>query len=252
MMTAFAVLLLSCLGGADVDDELPRTMSLSEPRAEASKWDFDLAPYGWLTSVTGSAAIRDLSVDTTAKFKDLFTDLKFFAALHGEAWHNDRLGILLDTFWVKTRVDATTMTGGDATLTTWLGINELALAFRFPVDVVRLDLLGGVRWVYLSNELNTPIGLSAEKHHNFLDPMFGMRVSGDPWEWLELSARIDAGGFGVGTALSGSIVAAAGFRLSRVVTLVAAYKALALKVEKSNWNAELRFEGPLFGIDFRF
>jgi len=251
-MSALLLALLSNLSGGGPSEDLPRSMSLSEPRTEASRWQFDVAPYGWLTSVSGFVQIGPLSADTSAKFSDLVQDLKFAAALHGEAWHDDKLGILVDTFWVKTDVDATTFTGGTASLKTWLGLNEIDLAVRSRVDVVRFDFLAGLRWVYVSNEIDTTAGLGASKHRNYLDPLFGARFSGDPWNWLELWLRIDAGGFGVGTDLSGSITAGANFRVSNVIGIVAAYKALGLKVEESNHSVDLRFHGPVLGIDFRF
>jgi hypothetical protein len=251
-MSALIVALLWNPPEGDADEGLPRAMSLSEPRAEASKWQFDVAPYGWLTSVSGSVQRGALSVDTSAKFSDLFKDLKFAAALHGEAWHDDRLGILVDTFWVKTEVGATTATGGTASLTTWLGLNELALAVRAKVDVVQFDFLAGVRWVYLSNDIDTTSGLGASRHHNYLDPIFGGRFSGRPWDWLELWFRVDAGGFGIGTDLSGTIAAGANFLVSDVIGIVVAYKALGIKVQQSNYDVDVRFQGPVIGIDFRF
>jgi hypothetical protein len=251
-MAALLLALLSILSGGDPSEDLPRSMSLSEPRTEASKWVFDVAPYGWLTSVAGTAQIGALSVTTSAKFSDLFHNLKFAAAVHGEAWHDDKIGILVDTFWVKTEVDATTLTGGTASLTTWLGLNEIDLAVRTKVDVVRFDFLAGVRWVYVSNDIDTTAGLGASKHRNYLDPVFGARFGGDPWDWLELWLRVDAGGFGIGTDLTGSITAGANFRVSNVIGIVAAYKAMGIKIEESNHSVDLRFQGPVIGIDFRF
>lgn len=255
-----AVLLLSAAGSLRADDERPLSLSATleeaeevqaAPPAQERKWRFDFAIYLWMADLEGDFTLHGVTAEADADFGDLLDHLKMAGTLHFEAWSRDRVGILADLNWMSFE-DEGEFGPIETTVTSTVGITEGAFAFRMRDGEAYVDVIAGVRWISLDNEVEVMGTPKESEGHTYFDPMIGMRFGLEAADWLLLTLRVDVGGFGVGTDMEGSMTALAAFRLSPAIALVGGYRAFALEVADDDSSVNLRMKGPLLALDIGF
>ncbi len=228
-------------------------------QAQSDDWEVVLAPYAWIASMTGDAAIgRTDPVPVDISFSDLLKNLKFGFMLHGEvrkgAW-----GVILDAFYAKLGSDLSTPLGGVLDLQVQVLVFEALLNRRFDLPKGSIDAYAGIRYwdVALDVELEGVVSGALDRGDSWVDPVIGSRLIqyvADDWFVM---LRGDIGGFGVGSNFSWTAAAGVGYEVSDLFSIVAQYKALDVDYENDAVGTPdfLLFDavvhGPLIGFVFR-
>jgi len=266
----------------------PRAFAQSPISAEApkSRWEFDLVPYFWMAGLSGDMTAKGIPVHVSESFGDIWSDLDFGAQMHMEA-RKDRWGLFLDVTYLKLsssgeakRVSAGP--GGELELTTKIqadiGIKEWLVEFGGTYNVARwplgtggtalgLDILGGGRIWSVDTDIDAGVkqtlgdfgrylypSISANK--SWIDPFVGARLLFDLPKNFFVALRGDVGGFDVGSKISFNMSGYVGYNISRVVSLLAGYRALYVDYESGSGTNKFAFDtwmyGPSIGMLFRF
>lgn len=228
------------------------------PQAEGAHekpWRFDFAIYVWFSDLSGEMSIGVLSASMDESFSDLADKLSGALTLHFEAWKRNQLGFFADICWMQfedTQAQSTALgtIEGDAEIEQ--AFIEGAVAARIPQEDVTVDFFTGVRVIYFKSELDLKGLGSRDKTRWFFDPMFGGRLIWDPLEWLRLSLRVDAAGFGIGTELTGNAMGLVGFRLSPMFAIFVGYRAMGVQVRDGAQDTNIRMLGPILAFDVGF
>lgn len=262
-----AVLLIAGAGSLAAAEErrddvptLPAAMRLADadepaPEAEAQekKWRFDFAVYLWMADLEGDFTIGPVTGEADAEFGDLLDHLKIAGTLHFEAWSRDRVGILADLNWMAFEDENDLGPGPlEVTVTQTVGITEGAAGFRIKEGEAYVDLIAGLRWIFVDTEVEIDGTPKESEAHSYLDPIVGIRFGLEAADWLLLSFRADVGGFGVGTDMEGSMTALAAFRLSPMFAVIAGYRSFAMEITDDDSSIDLRMKGPLLAFDIGF
>lgn len=125
---------------------------------------------------------------------------------------------------------------------------------------LRLDVLGGARFWYISNDVavtaaHPAIGTqtaSHGEHFNWVDPVVGMRAFLPLTEKLSLQAQGDVGGFGASSQFTWSVLATFNYILSDRFSVSAGYKVLDVDYDRGGRLFDMRLSGPALGMTYRF
>jgi hypothetical protein len=111
----------------------------------------------------------------------------------------------------------------------------------------------GLRWYLASFEAETAGGgASVDADSDWVDPIVGVDATWTLSRRWALHGIADIGGFGLGSDLSWWLSAVAEFRISRAWSLYAGWQVLDVRRESSGFTWDLRFNGPMLGVGFRF
>ena len=244
----------------------------SAPSLLSSPWKFGLAPYLWVPAMQGEITVRGHTVDVDLDLEDtldlVFDSLKFAFMGRAEA-HKGPLLFTLDLLYLDLEGDQTTTRGLRAELTTQLLITEFGAGYRLgtfalgPVvyPYLALDFLAGGRYVFLETGLDITGGrfgraADIERDVDWIEPFVGGRVTLRFSNRAAVIVRGDAGGFGVGSDLTWSLVGTFQYYLSRAVSLDIGYRVLDIDYDQGSganlFRFDVRMHGPLFGAVFRF
>ena len=219
----------------------------AEPLPDPEPWRFNFAGYAWLMSVSGTATVRNQTIDTNASFIDLVQKSDSLAGLmaYFEA-DKGRAGLYTDFVFTKMGFGAgqtnyrnpigglRISTTANAALSYQLFVVEMGAVYEIHKwswsdgATTALDALGGFR--YWNNSLaatfdvNTTIDLSRlhlERSFGiavarsdviqWVDPVIGFRVRHQLTPRHEIMIRGDIGGFGLGSQFAWQAVAAYGY-----------------------------------------
>jgi hypothetical protein len=215
-------------------------------------WKTEVAPYAWLAGVNDDITINGLSAHINESLSDIPDVLDFGGMLVVEST-KDRAAILFDTAYVKLS-DSRTSTSLNMTES----VTELAGAYAAIVPEstgLALDVLAGIRFWYVKNEVSIP-GLGQAGSHEWIDQFVGARARWAPTKNLLLVLRGDVGGFGVESKWSWNAIGTIQYGFSDRFSAGAGYRALYGHYEtgessnKFEYNATLA--GPMIGASFRF
>jgi len=266
----------------------PRAFAQSPISAEApkSRWEFDLVPYFWMAGLSGDMTVKGIPAHVSESFADIWSDLDFGAQMHMEG-RKDRWGLFLDVTYLKLSTSGEAKRvragpGGELELTTKIqadiGIKEWLVEFggtynvaRWPLGTegtaVGLDILGGGRIWSVDTDIDAGVkqtlgdfgrylypSISANK--SWIDPFVGARLLFDLPKNFFVALRGDVGGFDVGSKISFNMSGYVGYNISRVVSLLAGYRALYVDYESGSGTNKFAFDtwmyGPSIGMLFRF
>jgi hypothetical protein len=213
-------------------------------------WTSDIGFYFWLPDLTGPVTIRNLSVEADADFGDLSDSIESMFAMHFEAMNRDSVGGFFDISWMNFEEEPEFPGGGEGKLDAAIGFVEVGMAARTKRGASFFDVLVGFRWVRFESALESPSGQDEENAKNYFDPMIGVRVGAELAEWLQVSFRFDAAGFGVGTEMCGNLVMQASFHVSPTVDLVAGWRSMSIKIDEDRYDLDVLLSGPFFAFNF--
>jgi len=199
-----------------------------------SDWEFEMVPYLWLPTLTGSASVRGVQASVDTSFWKLLGqgDLAIGLMAQLEARWRNRWGALVDGTWMYVRQDdnlENTFLHFDATSNLGLveGYGFYRITDRELTQGLRgtLDALAGFRVTilnanldFLANTILTPNDISDTEV--WADPLIGARGAlrfGPDQRW-SFRVRGDLGGFGAGSEFTWQALGGIGysFRLCSV------------------------------------
>ncbi len=220
--------------------------------AQDDKWRFEVTPYFWAAGVDGEATVQGRHVDIDADFDDLFDAVDAGAGLVTRA----QRGVFVvygqfDYVGMDTDELDDAPAGGSIQTDTFLGALAAGLQFDLPLEGSTIDLLGGVRYAWIENDLDiTGVG-SAEDDLDIVDGIFVVRPS------LRLSERWRFNPtFAVGAGdsdLTWEAQPIVQYQISKSLAIRAGYRRLFYDVEGDKGNSiEAAFQGLIVGVGLLF
>ncbi len=236
----------------------------ASPQEEEQGWRARIAPYFWLTSVSGDLTLVGQDVPADTPLGDVLEALDASIMSHFEV-SNGNWGVFLGQ--VYARMSTGFETGGPIKVSV-----DASLVLRVIESggVVRLldsrskwspdvSAIVGIRYWSQEFELQrgdrTPTRLGVD----WLDPFLGVRASFHPSNRVEFDFRGDVGGFGISndtSDISWNLWFNAAYHVSSTVSFWAGYRALyADFTEGENigrYTYDATLHGPTLGIGFTF
>lgn len=227
--------------------------------AQQNDWEFVVAPYLFMASVNGDAALgNSASSQVDLNFKDILEKLQFAFMLHGEVYKGD-WGLLVDISYLKLGEDfkAESEVSGDITFKQT--IFEVFGSRKFKKRWGWVDFYGGIRYWNLGLNLNLQ-GLDItriSRDQDWVDPVFGGRIYFNVTERFTAGFRGDIGGFGLGSDIAYNLQPGVGYQFSDLFTVMLQYKYLYTRYDNeidgiNAFSYDAATNGPLLGLVFRF
>jgi hypothetical protein len=114
-----------------------------------------------------------------------------------------------------------------------------------------IDALAGLRYFEIDNFVNDGQQLNLDKTINVTDPFVGIRFRTVSDQWIN-GARIDVGGFGIGSKISWKANLLVGYQFSELLSVSAGYQAYGIDYEKDSFGLNLISSGFATGLNFNF
>lgn len=224
--------------------------------AHAEEWHTSGILYAQGANMDGHTVVKGRRTDIDVGASELLDhlDMAGMMALRSE---KERYALTINAVFTGLSADATGPNGGFYDVDVTQDLIELAWSWRLDE---RYELYVGGRYQSLSVDLSIklPTGASdaAAESKSLFDPIVGARAAWPLGQSWALIARADIGGFGVGSDLTWSALAAVDWSISQNFGLVFGYR--ALDTDYSHGSGSNRFEfdmrvgGPLLGLRYNF
>jgi len=230
----------------------PLPVPPSAPASQKSEWQFEITPYTWLASLRGEASKGPLDGSADVCVSESIKELELGGLVRLEA-RNHPWGFYLEGLYLsvgddsRVRLGRFRLRGVDVNFDAVLSFVDFGGMYRIGDAENSLDLMGGGRFTYLSNDVSVgPIDPHDTKR--LVDPIIGARYQRALSERWSMSLQGDIGGFGVDTDLVWSLAGLLGYRLSERTTLAFGYR--YYDFEQSEYDIQLH--GPMIGLAFSF
>lgn len=237
-----------------LDEPLP---PITEPAGFEARWQFGMAAYAWLPSLSGTVGIGGSDpVDIDASFSDLLDYLDFAAMAVAEARY-DRFGIFTDFMYTK-------LSGGgtgpadliSASVTEQMIVGTVMAEYQVVRQGgVSVDVMAGARvWGLKADVDVTLLGgdASGSGEEWWVDPMIGAKTrlqGASPWY---VTAWGMIGGFGVSSDIDWDVFGGVGYEITDQISLIAGYRAVGVDYESGGLVFDIIQYGPVLGGVFRF
>jgi hypothetical protein len=231
--------------------------------ASADDWNFVVAPYLLVPSITGDASLGRIdSADVDISGSDILKSLELGAMLQVEARHSSGWGGMLNYAFMDLGKDFSGPLGYTSVNTDiFQGILEGFATYRVEYQGGTVDLYGGVRWwdIGIDVDANTPLGsASYSRDEDWVDPVIGARWMPRLNESFRLLVQGDVGGFGAASDFTWCAQAGVIWDASATTSVALLYKALGVDYQTGTRGTKSFFEydtitqGPLLGLVLRF
>lgn len=263
LLTASVVSLIAAITVARAESTTPQ--SLPQERATIlgpqSEWDIQFRPYIWAASLDGTIMVQGQPANVDVSFSDYVSDVDVTWAStldisrRGSSWT-----FFLDTLYMKLGPDPQPTAPGTLPRVTDITIEQALIdgwiGYRIAEwDEGWLDILGGLRWQYLKNEIEfaAPAGFGTRSaSQDWIDPHFGLRFKHYFTHKLYTGGIIDVGGFGVGSDLSIEAGLGLGYHLSDCIALELSYRLLDVDFSDGAFAYDVTSHGIFTGLAFYF
>jgi hypothetical protein len=288
-MTALAFTLFGEALPVAAQTETPSPAKPADPDA----WRFNAASYGWLMSVSGSVTARGQTVATNASFIDLVQKSQSLLGLMGyfEA-DKGKAGMYVDAVYTKLGFGANNTsysnpiaglkisTAASAALTYQLfvveigGVYELArwqhaegsatavdgvMGFRYWNNSIAasFDATANVDFSHLGLDRSFGIAVARADAIQWVDPVFGVRVTHQFTPRQQIVVRGDVGGFGLGSQFSWQALAVYSYAWEldggQKLAALLGFRALAVNyTSNAGVGIDETLYGPVIGVSYRF
>jgi hypothetical protein len=219
-----------------------------------SAWKFEVTPYAWLAGSRGTILFLDESANVDAKFKDVLSNLKFGMFMHGEA-KKGRWIVFGDLVYIAAeKTGKIESTNTNTTIELKQTLAEIGSGYNLFATLdnwLLIDALAGLRYFEIDNFVNDGQQLNLDKTINVTDPFVGIRFRTVSDQWIN-GARIDVGGFGIGSKISWKANLLVGYQFSELLSVSAGYQAYGIDYEKDSFGLNLISSGFATGLNFNF
>ena len=219
--------------------------------ADEGGWDIQFRPYLWTANLDGTSAIGGVKAPVDVSFEDLFDALDFtWASTQQIRRKGSKWGFMLDTFYVKLEPD---MSGPIDSLTIEQALIDATVGYRV-IDSDRgwLDLSAGVRWNYLSLDIDTVIGKGADGSEGWWDPHVGFRFRYFFNDRIYSQGFADVGGFDVGSDLTYQLGLAMGYHINERFEVEGGVRFLSVDYSDGGFLYDVDTTGILLGAAINF
>ena len=221
--------------------------------AQEAGWDYRVTLYGWMAGLDSTAVTPLGTVNAELRFRDVLSNLKmaFMGAFEAR---NGPWGLIGDIVYSDLAMSRDDPLGGafsSVTLAPRLTAATGLVAYRIrETQAAAIDLAAGLRYVKLDTAVDFAAGPSFASDRSWVDPVIGLRVSGDFSESWYGRIYADAGGWDGSSTWQ--LAAVAGYRISPAWSAEFGYRRLQVKTDMSPANMSLDMSGPMLGISARF
>ena len=232
--------------------------AMKAPPQEDTGWRFRVAPYLWLTSVSGTVGAGPLSADTDIGARDALSKLTLGAMILSEIGYH-RWSLENDVIFAQFQTSKETLGPVFGTLNSTLNQFQWTSLVGYRVLEMKrstFDLQAGFRMMSLGLDLELTPGLLQGASRSFsrtwVDPVIGFRSRTHLTDWLFVIARGDIGGFGANSELTWQVFTGVGAQISRWGALIAGYRAIGYEYNQAGFSYDVTTYGPVVGFECRF
>jgi hypothetical protein len=221
---------------------------------QPDEWEFALTPFLWASGLDGTVGLAGRERDFEASAADLIKQLDFALMANFEG-RKDRWSFSTDFDYTDLGKDVAVENANVAAQNPRLDLKLVIVEGDIGYQVAdSVDLLAGVRGVSASSALLTDNATLAEADGGFIDPIVGARFRRYLSEKFWVNVRGDVGGFGAGSDFSWFVGAAAGYRVSKLLSLDFGYRAWGFDYETDEdlKRLDLILAGFGGGLTFHF
>ena len=231
-----------------------------------SDFQWTVAPYAWLTGISGTVGAKGYDADVDVSFADLSKYLNMGAMVHAEMLYRERFGLFSDFNYSLLGAD---VSGKRSSLDAKMSLVLADVVGFYRVGSVPLgkaqtssmdfDLLAGARIWSLAMKLDADgkrrsRDVYAQK--TWADPIVGARATFHLTDAWLMSLRGGIGGFSVSSALTWDATALVGYTFWEHGTLLAGYRAVGVNYTEGSGDNAFKFDvtlsGPILGLAFTF
>jgi hypothetical protein len=239
-------------------------LGLLAPRSSSAQdWDFVIAPYLLVPSITGDASLGRIdNADVHVSGSDVLRSLELGGMLQVEARHSSNFGVMLNYAFMDLGQDFSGPLGfTDVDTDIFQGILEAFGTYRVEYQGGTVDVYGGVRWwdIGIDVDLSTPLrDAQYSRDEDWVDPVIGVRWAPRVHESFRLLLQGDVGGFGAASDFTWCAQAGVLWDTSASMSVALLYKALGVDYQTGTRGTPSFFEydtitqGPQLGLVFRF
>lgn len=231
----------------------------ADARAAAPRPDDELhlrTSFGlWGMSAEGSVGARNVESDVDVSFGDILENLNF-AVMPGIELSKGNWVFGFNGMLAQLEADETFRDGRGGVVTSVIGIADLSLGYT----LVRTELgngmpltltpLVGVRYTYISVELNPNQFETVDRSRDWLDPYVGATAVLGLNEKLDWRTSGTIGGFGVGSDTAWSAATYLDWYFHDNIALNVGYRAVSWDYDDDDFVWDVTFHGPWVGLSF--
>lgn len=222
-----------------------------EPKDNKS-WSFDVTPYLFMAGMKGDVEFLSQSIPVDAEFSDIVDNLSFGIMLHAEA-NKDKWSFMTDLIYIKLKTDGELLNENiKVEVEIEQLIAELGAGYTvFDLENFNIDAIAGFRYFDLNTVIKTEVLQTRilDQRYSFTDPYIGVRYKTQMNKWKN-SARIDIGGFGIGSEFSWKFNVMFGYHISKLMSAHIGYQGYGVDYKKDSFNYDVFTGGPVLGLNF--
>lgn len=225
-----------------------------------------VAPYAWLTGLSGTLGAKGYDVNVNISFADLSKYLNLAGMVHAEVVYQEKIGLLTDFNYALLGDQAsgkraslggkTSLVLADVAALYRIGNIPLGKAHAASMD---FDLLVGARIWNLALKLDADTrrgGRTVYEERTWADPIVGARTIFHLTDKWLLTLRGGVGGFSVSSALTWDATALVGYTFWEHGTFMLGYRAVGDTYNTGSGKSAFKFDatlhGPILGVAFTF
>ncbi|BCP53498.1 hypothetical protein K32_21150 [Kaistia sp. 32K] len=229
-----------------------------EPVVEAapagSGWTFTVAPYVWMSSMSGDVKYGQRQAHFDSDFSKLLSNLDFAAMGTVEAKY-DRFSIFSDLLYMKLSADGSSPKGR---LDVAVGTEILQWTPAVAYSVVQtsrgnLDVLAGARLWSIETSFEAQAGdrgLDREHTATWVDAVVGVKGQYSLTDSVFLSGWAMAGGGA--SDFNWDVLGSIGYKFNDRFSATAGYRAQGIDYEKGSFVYDQVLQGPVIGGIIKF
>jgi len=244
----------------------PSSAHAATAAPQAGDLQVTLAPYAWLTGMSGTVGVRGAQVYVDSSFADLSKYLNIAGMLHADILYRDTFGLLGEVNYAQLGDQAS---GKRVSLDGQmkLFISDIAGFWRVGTASLgkdggcptSLDLLAGIRIWSLGMDIKSQSPLnnrSIFKQKSWVDPVVGARVQFHLTDRWAVELRGGVGGFNISSAITWDAMVLLGYTFWDHGTAFLGYRAVGVNHSEGSGKDYFKFDatlnGPVLGVAFTF
>lgn len=223
-------------------------------------WNFAVAPYLWLSGLDGTIGVANKEANVNQSFSDVLSNLDSGFMIYGEARYK-RYGFAVDLLTISMSQEGQ-VPNIPVSVRVESGVTFLETSFFYALvhtEKWSTDIHAGIRSWWVNNRLEADVplddgNLALESDTSWVDPIIGAKAVFLPHEKWPVNARLDFGGFGIGSDFSYNFMIGGGYRFAKNWTALLQYRILNTDYETSirgtaeYLSFDATIQGPLIGV----